>query len=206
MARIRSWFLTGIIVLTPALLTVYVVWAFITFVDSLVVPLVPFNYQPSEIFSFNIPGLGLIIVFVVTTIIGAVATGFFGRTLIRIWEAILNRMPVVSSVYGAIKQILETIMAAKSDAFRQAVLVEYPRKDIWAIGFVTGATKGEVANKLDKEIINVFMPTTPNPTSGFLLFFPKTDVVFLTMNVEEALKLVVSGGMVVPKIRKNRSK
>ena len=148
---------------------------------------------------FSIPGLGLIIVFTFTTLVGSLATGLFGRTLIRIWENILNRMPVVRSVYSAIKQILETVMAAQSDAFRQAVLVQYPRKDIWAIGFVTGSTKGEVGNNVSEKMINVFMPTTPNPTSGFLLFFPEKDLIYLKMSVEDALKLVVSGGMVIPK-------
>ncbi len=199
MTKIRSWFLTGILVMTPLILTIYVAWAFITFVDNLVVPLVPFNYRPSNYLPFSIPGLGLIIVFIFTTLVGLLATGLFGRTLIRLWENILNRMPVVRSVYSAIKQILETVMATQSDAFRQAVLVQYPRKDIWAIGFVTGSTKGEVGKRIDKKMINVFMPTTPNPTSGFLLFFPEEDLIFLNMTVEDALKLVVSGGMVVPK-------
>jgi len=185
--------------MTPLILTIYVVWAFITFVDNLVVPLVPIEYRPSYYLPFSIPGLGLIIVFLFTTFVGVLATGLFGRTLIRLWENILNRMPVVRSVYSAIKQILETVMATQSDAFRQAVLVEYPRKDIWAIGFVTGSTKGEVSENVNKKMVNVFMPTTPNPTSGFLLFFPEKDLIFLEMSVEDALKLVVSGGMVVPK-------
>ena len=199
MSRIRSWFFTGILVMTPLILTIYVVWTFITFVDNLVVPLVPIDYRPSNYLPFSIPGLGLIIVFLFTTFVGVLATGLLGRSLIRLWENILNRMPVVRSVYSAIKQILETVMATQSDAFRQAVLVEYPRKDIWAIGFVTGSTKGEVSENVDKKMVNVFMPTTPNPTSGFLLFFPESDLIFLEMSVEDALKLVVSGGMVVPK-------
>ena len=199
MFKIRSWFITGILVLTPIILTVYVAWAFITFVDNLVVPIVPDGYRPSNYLPFSIPGLGLIIVFTFTTLVGSLASGLFGRTLIRIWENILNRMPVVRSVYSAIKQILETVMAAQSDAFRQAVLVQYPRKDIWAIGFVTGSTKGEVGKYVSKKMINVFMPTTPNPTSGFLLFFPEKDLIYLKMSVEDALKLVVSGGMVIPK-------
>ena len=198
MSKIRSWFFTGMLVITPLLLTIYVVWTFITFVDNLIVPIVPKNYQPSNFIPFALPGLGLIIVFVVTTFIGSLAKGLFGRTLIKLWENILNRMPVVRSVYNAIKQILETIMASQSDAFRQAVLVEYPRKNIWAIGFVTGSAKGEVGKIIKNKLINVFMPTTPNPTSGFLLFFPEEDLIYLKMSVEDALKLVVSGGMVVP--------
>ena len=181
MSRIRSWFFTGILVMTPLILTIYVVWAFITFVDNLVVPLVPIEYRPSYYLPFSIPGLGLIIVFLFTTFVGILATGLFGRTLIRLWENILNRMPVVRSVYSAIKQILETVMATQSDAFRQAVLVEYPRKGIWVIGFVTGETKGEVQTLNKETLINVFIPTTPNPTSGFLLFLPKKDLIFMKM-------------------------
>ena len=199
MSSIISWFFIGILVMTPLILTIYVVCAFITFVDNLVVPMVPYYYRPSTYLPFPIPGLGLIIVFIFTTFVGILATGLFGRTLIRLWENILSRMPVVRSVYSAIKQILETVMATQSDAFRQAVLVEYPRKDIWAIGFVTGSTKGEVGENVNKKMVNVFMPTTPNPTSGFLLFFPEKDLIFLKMSVEDALKLVVSGGMVIPK-------
>ena len=157
MSRIRSWFFTGILVMTPLILTIYVVWAFITFVDNLVVPMVPYYYRPSTYLPFPIPGLGLIIVFIFTTFVGILATGLFGRTLIRLWENILSRMPVVRSVYSAIKQILETVMATQSDAFRQAVLVEYPRKDIWAIGFVTGSTKGEVSENVNKKMVNDYL-------------------------------------------------
>jgi uncharacterized membrane protein len=121
-----------------------------------------------------------------------------GRYIIRLGEGLLNRMPVVRSIYGATKQILETVISTQSDAFREVVLVEYPRKELWVIGFVTGNTKGEVANRIPKTMVNVFVPTTPNPTSGFLLFCPRKDVIFLKMTVEEAVKLVVSGGIVTP--------
>ena len=121
-----------------------------------------------------------------------------GRYIIRLGEAILNRMPVVRSIYGATKQILETVISTQSDAFREVVLVEYPRRELWVIGFVTGNTKGEVAGHIAYSMVNVFVPTTPNPTSGFLLFCPREDVIFLKMTVEEAVKLVVSGGIVTP--------
>ena len=131
-------------------------------------------------------------------IIGALATGFFARSLVRLGESLVNRLPVVRSVYGATKQIMETVMASQSDAFREVVLIEYPRRGIWAIGFVTGTTRGEVQNLSSETLINVFVPTTPNPTSGFLLFFPRRDLISLDMGVEEAVKMVVSGGIVTP--------
>ena len=144
----------------------------------------------------NIPGAGLIIGLILITVIGAVAAGFLGRWLIGLGESILNRMPVVRTIYGASKQILETVISAQSDAFRDAVLVEYPRRGLWVIGFVTGGTKGEVAERMDGNMVNVFIPTTPNPTSGFLLFCPRDEVIYLDMSVEDAVKLVVSGGIV----------
>ena len=118
--------------------------------------------------------------------------------MIRVGERLLGRLPVVRSLYGATKQIMETVMASQSDAFREVVLIEYPRRGIWAIGFVTGSTKGEVQNMSSENLINVFVPTTPNPTSGFLLFFPREDTISLDMGVEEAVKMVVSGGIVTP--------
>ena len=152
-ARLRNYFITGIIVLVPIGFTLYLT----IFIISISSNLIPKEINPNSYLPFSIPGLGLIIVFTFTTLVGSLATGLFGRTLIRIWENILNRMPVVRSVYSAIKQILETVMAAQSDAFRQAVLVQYPRKDIWAIGFVTGSTKGEVGKHVDEKMINFFV-------------------------------------------------
>ena len=144
------------------------------------------------------PGVGLVIGVALITVVGALAAGFLGRWIIRLGESILNRMPVVRSIYGASKQILETVISTQSDAFREVVLVEYPRKELWVIGFVTGGTKAEVARRIDIDMVNVFVPTTPNPTSGFLLFCPRKDVIFMDMSVEDAVKLVVSGGIVTP--------
>ena len=146
----------------------------------------------------NVPGVGLVIGIALITLIGAVAAGFLGRWVIRLGEAVLNRMPVVRSIYGATKQILETVISTQSDAFREVVLVEYPRRGLWVIGFVTGSTKGETARRLNGNNVNVFIPTTPNPTSGFLLFCPKKDLIYMDMSVESAVKLVVSGGIITP--------
>jgi uncharacterized membrane protein len=193
--RLRSWFFTGILVTAPVLLTVYITWAAIQLIDGQVVSLLPVLKDWNGL---QIPGVGLVVGVVLITLIGAVAAGFLGRWIIRLGESMLNRMPVVRTIYGASKQILETIISSQSDAFREVVLVEYPRKELWVIGFVTGGTKGEVRRLVDKDMVNVFVPTTPNPTSGFLLFCPRSEVIFMEMSVEEAVKLVVSGGIVTP--------
>ena len=193
--RLRSWFFTGLLVTAPVLLTVYITWWAIQLIDGQVAGILP---GFDQLRFANVPGVGLIIGVLLITLIGAVAAGFLGRWIIRLGESILNRMPVVRTIYGASKQILETVISTQSDAFREVVLVEYPRRDLWVNGFVTGGTKGEVARRVDIDMVNVFVPTTPNPTSGFLLFCPREDVIFMEMSVEDAVKLVVSGGIVTP--------
>jgi len=202
MARLRAYFLAGVLVTAPIGITVYLAWILIDFVDRQVTPLIPAYYNPENHLPFSIPGLGLIIVFVVLTLIGALTASFFGRLFQRTSERILVRVPVVRGVYSATKQILETVLARQSNAFREAVLVEYPRCGVWAIAFITGRTKGEVQSITQEEVINIFVPTTPNPTSGFLLFVPKKELVPLSMSVEEAIKMVISGGIVTPPDRR----
>ncbi|MGC6517999.1 MAG: DUF502 domain-containing protein [Candidatus Puniceispirillaceae bacterium] len=204
LARIRGWFLTGLLVTAPILLTVYITWLFVDIIDGWVTELLPPNLR--DTFYTNIPGVGLIIGGLAITLIGALAAGFFGRWIIRTGEAIVNRMPIIGKIYGAVKQILETVLASQSDAFRDVVLVEYPRKNLWVIGFVTGGTKGEVQGAISDETVNVFVPTTPNPTSGFLLFCPKEELTYLDMTVEEAVRLVVSGGIVTPEHKPKKVK
>lgn len=196
--RLRAYFLAGVLITAPISITIYLAWLFISFVDDSVMPLLPARYNPESYLPFSVPGIGLIVVLVGLTLIGAVTAGFIGRFFLRLSEQILNRMPVIRSVYGAVKQIFETVLAQQSAAFREVVLVEYPRTGIWALGFITGSTEGEVQEITDSEMVNVFLPTTPNPTSGFLLFVPKRDVVVLGMSVEEGIKMVVSGGIVTP--------
>ena len=201
-SRLRGWFFAGLLVTAPIFLTIYITWMVISFLDSQIVSLLP--GQLRDMFTTNIPGFGevpgygLIIGLVMITLVGALAAGFIGRWLIRMGESLLVRMPIVRSIYSASKQVLETVMASQSDAFRDVVLVEYPRKGLWVIGFVTGNTKGEVQQRTLADTVNVFVPTTPNPTSGFLLFCPRSELVFLEMSVDDALKLVVSGGIVTP--------
>jgi uncharacterized membrane protein len=141
-------------------------------------------------------------VVVVLTLIGALTAGIMGRLVLRTGKRILARMPVIRTVYGAFKQILETVLAQQSQAFREAVLVEYPRRGIWAIAFITGRTEGEVQNITEEDVTNIFLPTTPNPTSGFLLFVPRKELVPLSMTVEEAIKMVISGGIITPPDRR----
>lgn len=195
---IRRWFFAGILVTAPILFTVYLIWLIVGIIDSKVTQFLPYYLNPRHYVDFDIPGVGLVIGAAIIIVIGGLTTGFVGRSLVRLGERMVNALPVVRSVYGAVKQIMETIMASQSDAFREVVLIEYPRRGIWAIGFVTGATKGEVQNMSNENLINVFVPTTPNPTSGFLLFFPREEAIKLDMGVEEAVKMVVSGGIITP--------
>ncbi len=201
-ARLRAYFFAGILVTAPAAITFYIAWLLITFIDGQVTGLLPGRYNPNEFLPFSVPGLGLVILILFLILVGMMTAGFVGRLLVRTSERMLARMPVIRSVYGAVKQIFETVLAQQSNAFRQVVLVEYPRRGIWCLGFVSGTTVGEVQNLTAEETVNVFLPTTPNPTSGFLLFVPRSDLVVLNMTVEEGIKMVVSGGIVTPPDRR----
>ncbi|MGH1355618.1 MAG: DUF502 domain-containing protein [Thalassovita sp.] len=199
-ARLRSSFLTGIVVIAPVALTIWLIWTLMGWVDGVVLPLVPERFQPEPYIGINLRGVGIIFFLIFTVIIGWIAKGLMGRSLIRWGESLVNRMPVVRSIYSGVKQIAETVFAQSERSFEKACLVEYPRKGIWAVGFVSTRAKGEIARLAgsDQQLISVFVPTTPNPTSGFLLFFPKSDVIELEMGVEDAAKLVISAGLVYP--------
>ena len=201
LTKIRGYFLTGIIVTAPVGLTFYVSFLFIGFIDAKVRNIIPVQYHYDNILPFEIPGLGLLFVFIMLTFIGFLTAGLIGRYIIKLGERIIARLPIIRSVYGALKQIFESVLKTSSKSFREVVLIEYPRKGIWAIGFITGDTKGEVQDSLKEELVNVFLPTTPNPTSGFLLFVPRKDLKVLNMNVEEGIKMVISGGIVTPKFK-----
>ena len=200
--KLRGYLLAGVLVTAPLGVTALLAWWIITFIDERITPLIPAQYNPESYLPFSLPGLGLVVLIVFLTLIGALTAGFLGRWVIHTGERILNRMPVIRSIYSAVKQIFETVLAQQSNAFREAVLVEYPRRGIWAIGFITGTTKGEVQNLTEETTVNIFLPTTPNPTSGFLLFIPREDVIPLDMSVEEAVKMVISGGIVTPPDRR----
>ncbi|MFY0680051.1 MAG: DUF502 domain-containing protein [Thalassovita sp.] len=202
LSRLRSSFLTGIVVIAPVSLTIWFLWTFAGWVDSFVLPLVPDQFKPEPYIGINLRGVGIVIFLLFTIVVGWIAKGLMGRSLIRFAESVVQRMPVVRSIYSGVKQIAETVFAQSERSFERACLIEYPRKGIWAIGFISTEAKGEVAllagGEEHSELQSVFVPTTPNPTSGFLLYFPKTDVMELEMTVEDAAKLVISAGLVYP--------
>ena len=206
-ASLRASFLTGLIVIAPVGLTIWLIWSVIGWIDGVVLPLVPYDFQPEKYIGINLRGIGVIIFLLFTIVVGWLAKGLLGRSLIRIAENMVQNVPVVRSIYSGVKQIAETVFAQSERSFEKACLFEYPRKGIWAIGFISTTAKGEVAQRATTsgDLISVFVPTTPNPTSGFLLFFPREDIIELDMSVEDAAKLVISAGLVYPN-EKNPSK
>ncbi|MFQ6548216.1 DUF502 domain-containing protein [Aestuariibius sp. 2305UL40-4] len=209
LARLRANFLAGLVVIAPIGLTIWLIWTVIGWIDGFVLPLVPDQYLPDILIrrwlgldvtdQASIRGIGVIVFLVFTMLVGWVAKGLIGRSIIRWAESIVQRTPVVRSIYNGVKQIAETIFAQSETSFEKACLIEYPRRGIWAIGFISTTTRGEVrARAGGQEMTSVFVPTTPNPTSGFLLFFPTEDVIELDMTVEDAAKLVISAGLVYP--------
>lgn len=199
-AGLRASFLTGIVVIAPVALTVWLVWGIIGWVDGVVLPLVPYTFQPEKYIGINLRGIGVIIFLIFTIVVGWIAKGLIGKSLINFAESLVDRMPVVRTIYSGVKQIAETVFAQSERSFEKACLIQYPRKGIWAIGFISTTAKGEIAERAETSgaLMSIFLPTTPNPTSGFLLFLPKEDVIELDMSVEEAAKLVISAGLVYP--------
>ncbi|MEM9550609.1 MAG: DUF502 domain-containing protein [Pseudomonadota bacterium] len=200
LASLRSSFLTGLVVIAPVGLTIWLIWTVVGWIDGVVLPLVPSNLRPEQYIGINLRGVGVIFFLIFTIFVGWVAKGLIGRSLIRWGENLVDRMPVVRSIYSGIKQISETVFAQSERSFEKACLVQYPRKGIWAVGFISTTARGEVSERAEVsgDLLSVFVPTTPNPTSGFLLFFPREDVIELHMSVEEAAKLVISAGLVYP--------
>lgn len=208
--RARGNFLTGLVVIAPVGLTIWLIWSVVGWIDGFVLPLVPLKYHPDRLIQdllgldptvqINVRGIGVIIFLLFTMLIGFMAKGLIGRSFIRFAESLVERTPVVRSIYSGIKQISETIFAQNDRSFEKACLIQYPRKGIWAIGFISTEAKGEIATKAGAsgDVLSIFLPTTPNPTSGFLLFLPKSDVVELDMTVEDSAKLVISAGLVYP--------
>jgi uncharacterized membrane protein len=208
---LRASFLTGLVVIAPVGLTIWLIWSVVGWIDGFVLPLVPQAYHPDRMIQdffgldpsvqINVRGLGVVIFLMFTIFVGWLAKGFIGRSLIHFAENLVERTPVVRTIYSGIKQISETIFAQSERSFEKACLIEYPRKGIWALGFISTDAKGEVTAKAgdpNEAMVSIFLPTTPNPTSGFLLFFPKKDVIELDMSVEDAAKLVISAGLVYP--------
>jgi len=197
---LRASFLTGLVVIAPVGLTIWLIWTVIGWIDGVVLPLVPHQFRPEQYIGINLRGVGVIFFFVFTVAVGWIAKGLIGRSMIRYGESLVDRMPVIRSVYSGIKQISETVFAQSERSFEKACLIQYPRKGIWAIGFISTEARGEIADRADTagKLMSVFVPTTPNPTSGFLLYFPEEDVIELDMSIEDAAKLVISAGLVYP--------
>jgi uncharacterized membrane protein len=198
MAQLRTYFLAGVLVTAPFAITLYVAWALIDFVDTRIKPLIPPQYNPETYLPFGVPGIGLIFLIVALTLIGYLTAGLLGRFFIGWGERLLARMPVVRSIYSAAKQIIETVFSQQSTAFRQVVLIEYPRQGIWTMAFLVGDTVDLVQDHVETPLVTVMVPTTPNPTSGFLLFLPRTEIRLLDITVEEGMKMILAIGMVSP--------
>lgn len=200
LGRLRNNFLAGVVVIAPIGLTVWLIWTVIGWIDSWVLPFIPARFNPEIIVGVNIHGIGVVFFLVFTVIIGWIAKGIVGRSMLRFGETLVAQMPIVRSIYNAVKQIAETVFAQSDTSFDRACLIEHPRRGVYAIAFVSTTAKGEVDRRIphEEEILTVFMPTTPNPTSGFLLFVPRSDIIELDMTVEDAAKLVISAGLVYP--------
>jgi len=215
----RNNFLAGLVVVVPIAITIWLIWTFVGWIDSWVMPFVPSYYHPDAIFDrwfgsqpwfvmvfgedvhVNVRGVGVVFFLLFTSIVGWIAKGVIGRSFLAWGERLVDRMPVVRSLYSGVKQIAETVFSQQNESkFDKACLIEYPRKGLWAIAFISTTAKGEIDSKIpvEEDLISVFLPTTPNPTSGFLLFVPRHSVVELDMSIEDAAKLVISAGLVYP--------
>lgn len=204
MTRLRNYFLTGFVVCAPLVLTIYIVWSFIGWVDSWVKPYIPAKYNPDNYLTIQVPGFGLIVALVLITLIGFLTANFIGRAIVAFGERLLNRMPLVRGLYKALKQLFETALSDKNEMFRTVGMVEYPRKGVWSIVFIAADKRSEINEKLDQEgdpLMAVFMPCTPNPTTGFLMYVPRSEVVLLDMSIEDGAKLIVSAGLVAPETK-----
>lgn len=193
----KKYFITGLLVLVPLVITVWVLKSLIGAMDQSLL-LLPDAWHPHALFGRDIPGVGAILTVVIVLTTGVIATNFFGKQLINLWEKLLNRVPVVKSVYSSVKQVSDTLFSDSGNAFRKAVLVQFPRQGAWTIAFITGTPGGDVSNHLHGDYVSIYVPTTPNPTGGYFLMMPKADVIELEMSVDEALKYIISMGVVAP--------
>ena len=197
MAAIRRWLLAGLLVLVPLAVTVWLLnWIIGTLDQTL--QILPGDWHPDKLLGFHIPGFGVLLALAIVLSIGAVATNFLGKKLVSWWDALLSRIPIVRSIYSSVKQVSDTLFSENGNAFRKALLVQWPREGVWTIGFQTGMPGGDVANHLQGEYLSVYVPTTPNPTGGYFVMLPKADCIELKMSVDEALTYVISMGVVVP--------
>jgi len=202
--RLRNYFLTGLVIAAPISITVFITWWFVDLIDTWFKPLVPAAYNPETYLPFAVPGVGLLFAVIMLMLLGALTANLFGRTIVALGERFMDNMPLVRNLYKALKQIFETAVSQSSSSFQDVGLIQYPRQGLYALVFISTQTTGEVVMRAGHEedgMMSVFLPTTPNPTSGFLLFVPRKDIEILSMSVEEAAKMVISAGLVTPKLR-----
>ncbi len=198
---IKRYFITGLLIWVPLAITAWVLALIVGTMDQSL-HLLPAAIHPRNVFGFDIPGVGAVLTLLVIVVTGLLAANFISQRLVVWWERLLARIPVVNSIYNSVKQVSDTLFSSSGNAFRQALLIEYPRRGTWTIAFLTGAPGGEVLRHLDGEHVSVYVPTTPNPTSGFFLMLPKADVIPLEMSVDTAHKYVISMGVVAPPVRR----
>lgn len=196
-SMLKTYFLTGLLVLTPIMITLWVLSLVLGAMDQ-TLTLLPDAWQPKRLFGFNLPGLGTILSLAFVFLVGLFAQNFIGKTFVQWWEAILRRIPLVGPLYMSVKQVSDTLLSKDGTAFRKALLIEYPRPGVYSIAFLTGVPTAEITDHLSDDYVNVYVPTTPNPTSGFFLLLPRTEVIELAMTPEAALKYIVSMGVVTP--------
>ncbi len=198
----RKYFITGLLVLVPLVITLWVLNLIISTLDRSLL-LLPLEMQPETLFGFHLPGFGTVVTLLIVFLTGLVTRNIIGNRLLILWELLLQRIPVVNSIYSSVKQVSDTLFSSSGNAFRKALLVQYPREGAWTIAFQTGVPGGDVKNHLQGEYVSVYVPTTPNPTSGFFLMYRRSDVIELDMSVDEALKYIVSMGVVAPPQKKS---
>lgn len=197
MSALRKWLFAGLLIIVPLAITVWVLQWFISLLDQTLL-ILPAAWQPDKLIGFHIPGFGVLLTLAILLLVGAAASNFLGKKFVLWGDALMNRIPIVRSIYSSVKQVSDTLFSETGNAFRKAVLIQWPRPDVWTIAFVTGAPGGEVATYLQGEYLSVYVPTTPNPTGGYFVMLRRSDCIELDMTVDAALKYIVSMGVVVP--------
>lgn len=197
MAALRKWLFTGLLVIVPGMITLWVLNWIVGLLDQTLL-ILPEAWHPDRLLGFHIPGFGVLLTLGILLLVGAVASNFAGRKLVQWGDALISRIPVVRSIYSSVKQVSDTVFSESGNAFRTAVLVQWPREGVWTVAFITGAPGGEVAGYLHDDFVSVYVPTTPNPTGGYFVMVRKSDCVELEMSVDAALRYIVSMGVVVP--------
>ena len=196
----RNWFITGIVVSAPIGITIWLVWSFVTFVDNRIKPLIPARWNPETYLQFALPGLGIVIAVVGLTLLGALTANLIGKSLIRAGERIVNRVPLVRSVYSVLKQVFETFASQEASSFKEAVLIQFPREGVWTVAFITNRRPGGEIGEHVQDAVSVFVPNAPNPATGFILYVSPDQIRPLRMTVEQAAKLVFSVGILTPEV------